>query len=149
MRRPELLLLAALWEFIAAFIALVGLLAIIIFAFPAVSYNAYGYGPGPGRAGYVGALFGLGIAIVILSIYLVISALGGYGLVKDREWGRMLSIVQAALSLFSIPFGTVIGILIVIYLTRPEIRNYFMRPTLPPPTSPALPPLTPPERPAA
>lgn len=31
----------------------------------------------------------------------------------------------AAVSLLWIPFGTVIGILVIIYLIKPEIREYF------------------------
>ena len=54
---------------------------------------------------------------------------------------------EAALSLFFIPFGTIIGILVIIYLTRPEVRDYFVRPLLPPPFTPG-PPLVPPEPPA-
>jgi len=147
-KKPELLLLVAIWEFIAAFFCLIGIAAIALIGFPAVIYE-YRYGLGLERPGYMGALFGLSVALIILLIYFAIATVGGIGLLLGREWGRIVSIVHAALSLFSIPFGTVIGILILIYLTRSSVRDYFAKPgthvpTVVPPQSPPAPPVSPP-----
>ena len=57
--------------------------------------------------------------------YFVLALMGGIGLLQGREWGRIMTIVHAALSLFWIPIGTVIGALVLVYLTRPEVRDYF------------------------
>ena len=57
--------------------------------------------------------------------YFILALLGGIGILQGKEWGRILSIVQAALSVFWAPVGTVIGILILIYLTKPELKEYF------------------------
>ena len=35
--------------------------------------------------------------------------------------------IHAVLSLFAIPCGTIIGILVLIYLMKPETREYFER----------------------
>jgi hypothetical protein len=50
---------------------------------------------------------------------------GGIGILKAKSWGRIVSIVVAVLSLFWIPIGTVLGVLVLIYLTRSEVRAYF------------------------
>ena len=115
-KRPDLLLLIAVWEFITAFIAFVGLCAIAVFIIP----DAIKPWWGP----EVGTIFGLSIGILVLICYIGIAIAGGTGLLKGKEWGRIMSIVHAALSLFYFPIGTVIGILSIIYLTRPEALEY-------------------------
>ena len=112
MKRPDLLLLIAIWEFIGAFGVAVGIAAIAVFAIPSVS-------------GELGAIFGLSIAIFVLLCYLLLALAGGIGLLKGYEWGRIISIVHSVLSLFWIPFGTVIGVLALIYLFRSDVREYF------------------------
>ncbi len=117
MRRPDLLIIIAVWEFFGAFLAFIGIIAISVFAFPAVS-SLQGIGS-------MGGIFGLSIAVLVLLFCLCIAIAGGIGLLGGKEWGRILSLVLAALSLLSIPFGTIIGTLIIVYLIKPEIRDYF------------------------
>jgi len=117
MRRPDLLILIAVWEFISAFGAFIGIIAIAVFAFPEVG-SLHGVSS-------VGGIFGLSIAMLVLLFYLSFAIAGGIGLLGRKEWGRILSLVHAALSLLSIPFGTIIGILVIVYLIKPEIRDYF------------------------
>ena len=122
MKRPDLLILVAIWEFLAAFGALIGISAIAIFAFPNTTWM---WGMNVWHMGGVGAVFGLSIAMLVLLAFMGISIAGGIGLLAGKEWGRLLSIAQAGISLLWIPFGTVIGILIIIYLTKPDAREYF------------------------
>jgi len=117
MRKPDLLILVAVWEFLTAIGALIGISAIVIFAFPQILDNC--------GIGLVGGLFGLSIALLILVGYTSIAIASGIGISNGKEWGRVLSIVHAGVSLFWIPIGTVIGTLIIIYLVKPEIRDYF------------------------
>ena len=77
----------------------------------------------PGLSGL--ALFGVGIVALFLLVYLVFCLAGGIGILQGKEWGRVLSIVHAALSLLWFPIGTVIGVLILVYLTKPEVKEYF------------------------
>ena len=118
MKRPDLLILIAVWQFITAFIALVGICAIAVFAFPDI------IGPLWGPA-LTGGIFGLSIVILVLLVFIGIAIAGGIGILRGQEWGRVLSIVYAALSLFSFPIGTVIGTLVIIYLTKSEVSEYF------------------------
>jgi hypothetical protein len=119
MKRPDLLIVIAIWEFLSALGSLIGVVAILIFAFPGIS--PYAGPPDPGT------IFGLGIAILFLLGGAGIAVAGGIGLILGQEWGRILTMVHSVLSLFAIPCGTVIGILVLIYLMKPETREYFER----------------------
>ena len=117
MKRPDLLLLIAIWEFITAFGAFIGISIIAVFAFPDAINHTWG-------SATPGVIFGFSIAILVLLCYIGIAIAGGIGILQGKEWGRILSIAHAALNLFSFPIGTVIGILSIIYLTRPEVMDY-------------------------
>jgi hypothetical protein len=116
-KRPDLLLLIAIWEFITAFGALIGISAIAVFVFPDTINHTWG-------SAIPGAIFGLSIGILVLLCYVGLAIAGGIGILQGREWGRVLSIAHAALSLFWFPVGTVIGILSIVYLTRPVVTDY-------------------------
>ncbi|MFC1971299.1 hypothetical protein ACFLV0_05185 [Chloroflexota bacterium] len=118
MKRPDLLLLVAIWAFLSAFLYLIGVAAIATFAFP----EALGFGYGPSN---VGSIFGMSIGIFVLLCCAGLSLASGIGILKVKSWGRIISIVVAVLSLFWIPVGTVLGILVLIYLARTEVRAYF------------------------
>ena len=117
-KRPDLLPLIAIWQFFTAFGALTGIGAIAVFAFPGVVAEVFGQA-------IVGAVFGLSLAVLVLLLYIGLAVTGGIGLLKGREWGRILGIIHAALALSLIPIGTVIGVLSLIYLTKDEVRGYF------------------------
>ena len=118
MKRPDLLHLVAIWAFFSAFLYLIGIAAIAIFAFP----EALGFMYGPAN---VGSIFGMSIGMFVLLCCAGLSLAGGIGILKAKSWGRIISIVVAVLSLFWIPVGTVLGVLVLIYLTRSEVRAYF------------------------
>jgi len=120
MKRPDLIILIAVWEFLTVFGALVGISAIALFAFPEVAQE---WG-----TDLVGGVFGLSIGILALLCYLCIALVGGIGILIGKEWGRVFTVVHSALSLLWIPFGTIIGILIIIYLGKPEVKEYFISP---------------------
>ncbi|HEY2934032.1 MAG TPA: hypothetical protein VGK99_20010 [Acidobacteriota bacterium] len=52
--------------------------------------------------------FGVGLFILILALS-VPSIIAGVGLLKHRQWARVLTIVISVLNLLNIPFGTVVG----------------------------------------
>ena len=65
------------------------------------------------------------MATLTLLFYSGIAIAGGIGLLLAKEWGRILSIAHAAVSVLWVPIGTVIGILVLIYLLRDETKQYF------------------------
>ena len=130
MRRPELLVVIAVWEFLSAFGVLVGIGAVsslFFFTVPGVWWDGMMGGWGMWDMPRIGnfAVIVMGVVLLVMVAYFVLALMGGIGLLKGREWGRIVSIVQAALSLFWVPIGTVIGILILIYLTKNEVQEYF------------------------
>ena len=46
----------------------------------------------------------------MIALISVPTVIGGIGLLKFREWARILLIVMSALNLINIPFGTALGI---------------------------------------
>ena len=109
--RNDILILIAVWEIITAMGALIGIIALAVFAFPDTN-DAGGY-------------FGLSIAILSLILYFCIAMGGGIGLLMRKQWGRILSIIYGAISLIVIPFGTIIGALMLVYLFRSKTKEYF------------------------
>ncbi len=119
MKKPDAIILIALWQFFSAFMAVVGIAAVALVAYPTVKgLHLYGIA-------HLGAMFGLAVGMLMLVFYIILAIIGAVGLLSGREWGRILTIVLAALSLFAIPFGTIIGILVIMYLVKPEAREYF------------------------
>ncbi len=117
-KKPDLLVLVVIWELLSVFVALVGIAAVAIFAFP----DAWRFE----RYIDIGAIFGLSIVVFVLLTYIVIALASAIGVLQGREWGRILSIVHAVLSMFAVPVGTVIGILAIVYLLSPQVRDYFV-----------------------
>jgi len=118
MKKPDMLILIIVWEFLSAFISLIGLLAIAILVFPDATASMWG-------SAMPGAIFGFSIGVLILITFIIVAVTAAAGIIKNQEWGRVLGIVHAALSVFAIPVGTVIGVLIIIYLVRLDIAEYF------------------------
>jgi len=117
MQRPDLLVLVAVWEFITGFGALIGTLFIGAIAMRSVVLS--------GDPFVVVPLVVLSIPMVLLLCYAALAVAGGVGLLLGREWGRIVSIVHAGVSLLWFPIGTAIGVLALIYLTKAEVREYF------------------------
>ena len=110
LKKPDLLILVAIWQFLCAFFLLIGIVAIGVFALPDTGG---------------GGVIALNIGIFVLVCLIGLSLAGGIGLLQGKNWGRIISIVNAVLSLFNFPIGTAIGILILMYLTKTEVREYF------------------------
>ena len=118
MKRPDSFILLIIWQFIAASFWLIGIIAAAVFAFP--------FSPGyEGTSVEVGDVFGMIVGTLFLLGCIGVAIASGIGLVKGKRWGRLVSIVNAALSLMLVPIGTIAGILVLIYLMKPEVRKYF------------------------
>lgn len=117
MRRPDAITLIAVWDFFCAVTALIGIGAIILIVFPLVSDLQ-----GISR---VSTFFGLYVGIFFIACYIAISVIAGIGILRGQDWGRILCIIQACLGMISVPIGTTIGILILVYLGKLEAKEYF------------------------
>ena len=117
MKRNDIIILIVAWELLGWLFSLVVIAAIAIFAIPpAIDLS------GGARAG---ALFGASAGMLLFLSYFTLSTAAVIGLLLGREWGRISAVVHAALNLVIIPFGTAIGFLTLIYLTRPRVRERF------------------------
>jgi hypothetical protein len=69
----------------------------------------------------------LGAFLLLLSLPGVIA---GIGLLKYRQWARILTIVLSALNLMNFPFGTVIGVYGLWVMLSDEGSRLFARPPI-------------------
>ena len=148
--RPTGVVLIAIYHFVgAAFLLLLA-------ASLVVGGSVLGAMFGGGRGGPIGGM-GLGLFVGVLGaaftlVFALVAAFAGYGVWTFREWGRILCIVLAVISvLMSLPglllmglhFGlflggyrllrTAVNVVIIWYLVQPQIRAYFQG------SAPALP----------
>jgi type II secretory pathway pseudopilin PulG len=71
---------------------------------------------------------GAGVAAVLFAAFglvAVVQIATGVGLLRLDPWARMLQIGLAALGLLGIPCGTIISILILVYMLKPEVKTLF------------------------
>lgn len=140
--RPTGIVLIAIYHYLSA--AFLGMVAIALAVGGTVLGAMFSAGSGVPFAG-MGMFVGLlGAAFSI--VFAVVAALAGYGVWTFREWGRILCIVLAAISLVtSLPgllmmglhlnlffggyrlFRIAISILIIWYLVQPQIKALFQR----------------------
>jgi hypothetical protein len=65
------------------------------------------------------------IAVVFLGALSLPGILAGYGLLKRKNWGRILAIVVGVLDLANFPIGTAIGIYSLWVLLQDSASAYF------------------------
>jgi hypothetical protein len=108
----------------------VGLLALLVMGGIAGVVGASDHTPDSALAipilGGIGAL----VFIILLAISLP-GIIVGFGLLHFKPWARLLTLVLSAFELFSIPFGTALGIYGFWVLVKPETEQLFNSPPLP------------------
>jgi hypothetical protein len=62
-------------------------------------------------------------AIIFGVLYFVIA----FGLLKGFNWARILAIIFAIIGLANIPIGTIISIIILIYLFKADVKAWFVK----------------------
>jgi len=71
----------------------------------------------------------IGVFVFILLLALSLPGIvAGVGLLKFRPWARVLTIILSAFQLFSVPFGTALGIYGLWVLLSNEGQRLFMHP---------------------
>jgi type II secretory pathway pseudopilin PulG len=103
-------------------ITILGVLDVIggAFALAAGAFFAFGGLAGPTESGAIMAVIGGVYALIG-----VVQLAAGVGLLGLKPWGRPLQIGLAVIGLLGIPCGTIISILILIYMLKPEVKLLF------------------------
>ena len=105
----------------------VGLLVFLVMGGIAGLVGATDHSPDSAIAIPILAGSGSLVFIVLLCISLP-GIIVGFGLLHFKPWARLLTLVLSALELFSIPFGTALGIYGFWVLLKPETEQLFNQP---------------------
>lgn len=117
--RPTGVTLIAIFYILTAIPSLVGTVMFIIeFIGPVLSD-----GLGEGLLVNIWAYL---LGIVATLFYGILAFAAGYGLWQSKGWSRSLAIFMSIFLLFAFPVGTVIGVLIIWYLRKQEVKDTFV-----------------------
>ena len=119
MKRPDGVTAIAVWYFVDAFFTLMIACTLIALPFSGV-FDDIG-----DSTGYFWATFGVTCGVVFVLLSGIAALLAGWGLLRLKQWARWLAFILAIFGLFAFPIGTVIGILIIWYLLKDEVREAF------------------------
>ena len=138
-QRSDGVALIALYQFIVAFLSLLGMCGLLsIPVIVGVSTAATRAEGGPLATAIVSTVMVIGSGWLFLTG--LANAIIGWGLLKQREWGRIGALVLAALRLLNFPLGTLIGALTIWYLLREDVKEEFRpQPAAPEPAPSQLP----------
>ncbi len=65
------------------------------------------------------------IAVFFFALLGLPKIIAGIGLLKKKEWGRILTLIVSFISLLNIPLGTALGIYSIVILVKEESIQYF------------------------
>jgi hypothetical protein len=102
-----------------------GALILVIAVLLLIVLTGAGAVSGDRTAMLVTSTVGLVIAVILIVLALP-SILAGWGLLKRREWARILTIILSCLHLLSFPIGTIIGGYSIWALLQPDAKSYFV-----------------------
>lgn len=118
MKRPDGVILIALWYFLIGVILAVGALTLLVLPMATVWFTQSGFDR-------LAGMWALGIGFTFTASGAVLSLITGWGLLKLKEWARWLAMGLALFKLFLFPLGTVAGVLILIYLLQANVKAAF------------------------
>jgi hypothetical protein len=117
--RPDGVSIIAIYYVFFAVLNLIGSCAILLFALvPAMGSTGDGFG-------LIASVFGIGIGFLFVAGGALLGLAAGLGLLRLKNWARILAIVLAIPTLLAFPIGTAIGVLIIWYLVKAEIKEVF------------------------
>jgi hypothetical protein len=102
--------------------AVVTFLAILYFLVGLLTAASAIYAANVGRKTEVLMLSGVGLGMAIVAILYAVMT---FGMISMRSWARILQIILCFLMLPAIPFGTILGIVLLIYFFKPGLRALF------------------------
>lgn len=121
-RRPDGVLLIALYHFLIAALLAIGICAVL--AIPVIVAMAAAGDPDARTAVPIVGLIMVGGA-AFLFVLAVANLVVGWGVWRMAEWARIAALVLAVLRLINFPIGTVIGALMIWYLVQPQVVAAF------------------------
>ncbi len=65
------------------------------------------------------------IAMVVLVVLSIPGIIAGIGLLKRKEWARILTLILSALDLINFPLGTALAVYSIWALVQPEVMAEF------------------------
>ncbi len=68
---------------------------------------------------------GMAMCWIVFGIIALFYFIVGFGLLKGQNWARVVAIILAILGLVNFPIGTIISIIILIYLFKADVKAYF------------------------
>ena len=71
------------------------------------------------------ATFILGIIATVVLLLSILYLTVGFGLWKERSWGRIAAIALSVIGLFFVPIGTVVGGVVIWYLLKEDVSERF------------------------
>ena len=117
--RPDGVSFIAIYYVFFAVMNLIGSCAILFFALIPVM------GSGGDSFGIFASVFGISVGFLFVAAGALLGLAAGLGLLRLKNWARILAIVLAIPTLLAIPIGTVIGAVIIWYLFKPEVKEVF------------------------
>ena len=62
------------------------------------------------------------LILILIAIFYFLIAMGMF---QGKNWARRMGIIFAIIGLFNLPVGTIISIIILIYLYKADVKAYF------------------------
>ena len=106
-----------------------GALTLFIGAFVFMLLAGIGVASGDPEALPILAVAGMSTGMFMFALA-VPSLLAGFGLLREKNWGRILTIIVSFFNLLSFPVGTALGIYGLWVLLRKEATEYFVVPKM-------------------
>jgi len=132
--KDHIKVLGILWIVFGAFFIALALFALLVFFGVAEIPNVDDISPGILR------LIGI-IASAFIGLIGLPQIIGGLGLLRYKEWARILMLVISFISLANVPFGTFLGAYSLVILFNPETVRLFQGGAAPiAPAPPSAPP---------
>ena len=118
-RRPDALILIAIYEFVMAAMLLIAACVVLPIALLIIPFASDGFGQ------FIRRFVVVGLVLTIVFGFGIASGIVGVGLLLLREWARIGAILLAIPALVVFPIWTVLAILILVYLAGEEGRALF------------------------
>lgn len=119
--KPNLLSLVAVWMLYSALAVFAGVLFLLMRDLFPAWYTWEWRMSSPFYKGLMHDIY----VYPAFAVYIILALAGGIYLLRGKICGYILGIIHAVLTLAWTPLGTIVGILVLIYMLRPAVRGYY------------------------